>query len=229
MKKLLTTFFSLIICGFSFAQNIERISVKGTEVPAFYEKYEYKYPAFKRADVHFINGDSARARFNFSYFDQSMRYINEKGDTLAIANEADVNLITFGTDSFFYDNGFYEWVATSAKVRLAAKHRFKLAERKVIGAFGTSSPAKNIQVIEKILGVTAYDLLTNEELVYSRETTYYISPIKGLKNQFVVANKKNLNNLFPKKNVDDFIKENKLNLNKEEDLVDVFIYVSKTK
>ncbi len=229
MKKTVSIAFASLICIISFAQNVERLIIKGSEFSSFYEKYEYKYPGFTRANVYFTNGDTARGKLNFNYFDQSMRFINEKHDTVAIANESDVNLITIGTDTFFYDNGFYEWVATSAKVRLAAKHIFKLAERKTIGAFGTSSPAKNIQTIDKILGLSSYDLLPNEELVYSRETKYYISSVKGLKNNFVVANKNNLSTLFPKMNVDEFIKANKLNLTKEEDLIDVFIYVSKTK
>lgn len=228
MKKTFSLFFALLFCIVSFSQKVERITVKSVELLSFYDKTEYKYPAFTRASIYFTNGESARGRLNFNYFDQTMRYINERGDTLSIANE-DVSLISFGVDSFFYDNGFYEWAATSSKVRLAEKHIYKLLERKPIGAFETSSPAKHIERVDWILGVTKYDLNPNEELVFSRETTYYISPIKELKNNFVVANKKNLNALFPKLDVDDFIKEHKLNLNKEEDLVDVFIYVSKPK
>ena len=227
MKKTTILFFALLICIVSIAQkNVERITVKSLELMSFYDSTDYKYPAFTRGSVYFSNGDSSRARLNFNYYDQSMRYINEKGDTVSIAND-DVSLIAFGVDSFFYDNGFYEWVATSAKVRLGEKRIYKLLERKPIGAFSTSSPAKHIESVEWILGVTKYDLNPNEELVFSRETTYYISPIKELKNNFVAANKKNLNSLFPKKNLDDYMKKNRTNLNKEEDLIDVFIYVSK--
>ena len=64
----------------------------------------------------------------------------------------------------------------------------------------------------------------NEEFVFSKETTYYISSVKG---HFVEANKKNISKLFPRRNIEGYIKENKLNLNKEKDLIDVFVYANK--
>jgi len=211
----------------SFAQNIERIRVTSPELQPFLEKERYKYPAFISSRIFLNNGDTAIGRINFNYFDQTVRFINEKKDTVVLRNEKDIKFITVATDTFFYENGFYEWAASSATVRLAARHKIKLLERNTIGAFGTSSPAKNIQTVDKILGAGSYELSSNEELIFSKETTYYISPINGLKNNFVSVTKNSLDELFPKKNVLDFIKENKLNLNKEEDLIDVFIYLSK--
>lgn len=227
MKKTLSICSAFLICIVSFAQNVERIIIKGSDLSSFYEKEQYKYPGFLSSRIYLNNGDTAIGRLNFNYFDQTIRYINEKGDTVAIGNEKDVSFVTIASDSFFYDHGFYEWGASSAKARLAVKHTLKLAERNIIGAFGTSSPAKNIQNVDKILGATSYNLQPNEELVFQREITYYISIIKGLKNNFVTINKKNLKELFPEKDIDNFIKENKLNLNKEEDVLDVFIYISK--
>lgn len=228
MRKIICTTVAVLACIFSFAQNVERIAVKGSDLPLFYEKEEFKYPKFISTRVYLKNGDTAVGKFNFDFFDQSMHFINQKGDTVTLANEKDVKYITVGTDSFFYENGYYEWMATSAKARLAVKHTFKLAERQNLGAYGLSSPTMNVQTIGKIFsGGKSVDLPPNEELVFTRETTYYISLLKGPKNNFVVANKNNISDLFPKKDVEDFIKENKLNLNKEEDLIDLFIYISK--
>ncbi|MDB5199619.1 MAG: hypothetical protein JWO92_1582 [Chitinophagaceae bacterium] len=227
MKKTFNIAFALLISLTSFAQNVENITIKGSEFISFYEKNEYKYPSFTLGDVYFANGDSARGNLNFNYFDQSMRFINKQGDTLAIAGESKVSLITFGKDTFFYDNGFYEWLATAAKVRLVAKYTFKLAERRAVGPYGTSLSTASIETVDKIVGSNILqDLMRNEVLVFTKQTTYFISPVKGLKNNFVAANKNNLTDLFPKKHVDDFIKQNKLNLNKEKDLLEVFIYVS---
>lgn len=227
MKKILLPIFLFLFSFTSFAQNVERVRVTSPELQPFLEKERYKYPTFVSSRIFLNNGDTAIGRINLNYFDQTMRFINEKKDTVAIRNEKDIKYITAGTDTFFYDNGFYEWAASSATARLAVKHKIKLLERNTIGAFGTSSPAKNIQTVDKILGAGSYELSQNEELIFSKETTYYISPIKGLKNNFVVVTKNSLDNLFPEKNVQEFIKENKLNLNKEEDLIDVFIYLSK--
>jgi len=230
MKRILIIVFTVLICKVLFAQNAQRITVKGADLTSFYEKEEYKYPKFLQAKAYLNKGDSASGKFNYNYFDQSMRFINERGDTVTLTNEKDVNFITVATDTFFYDNGFYEWMATSATARLAIKHTFKFIERENVGAYGISSPTHGVQTIGKISGTgISYDIAPNEELIFSKETKYYISSIKGLKNNFVPANKNNLSRLFPKKNVEDYIKQNKLNLNKEEDLIDVFVYVNKPK
>jgi hypothetical protein len=229
MKKFTSFAVAFLLCSVSFSQNVERITIKGEELNEFYDKEQYKYPQFISSHIYLKNGDTAVGKLNYNFFDQTMRYINGKKDTVVIANEKDISYITVKSDTFFYDNGFYEWGASSGKARLAVKHIYRLVERKTIGAFGTSSPAKNIQNIDKILGASSYNLGQNEELVFAKETTYYISLIKGLKNDFVQVNKKNLSDLdemFPKKNVEDFVKENKLNLNKEEDVLDLFIYLN---
>ncbi len=229
MKKLL---FAAVMCLplFSFSQNVERVTINGSEVQDFIKKEQYKYPEFISSRIYLKNGDTAIGRLNFNFFDQTIRYINEKKDTVAIKNESDVSYITIKSDTFFYDNGFYEWGATSAVARLAVKHVYKQGEVRQIGAFGTASPAKNVQTIDRILGSTWVPLSSNEELVFNRETTYYISLLKGLQNDFVQVNKKNINrlqDLFPKKDVAGFIKENKSDLNKEEDVLDLFIYLSR--
>ena len=232
MKKLLfltVTFFITLSC--LWAQKTETIKVSGEEYPAFIANAQYKYPAYKKAKIVFKNGDIASARLNYDYFNQTMKYIGEKGDTLIIANEEDLHHISIGTDSFFYDNGYYEWIASSATARLAVKRVYKEGPRVLVGAFGTTSPAKNIESHTKILTEHAdsKELSQNEVVTISKETTYYISPINDTKNNFVTATRSNINRLFPKKNVEDFIKDNRLNLNKEEDLIDLMVYISKPK
>lgn len=227
MKKLLT-----IACAFFFclpslsAQKIETIRLKGNEAADFITKAEYKFPTFTRAKVFLKDGEIASARLNFDYFSQVMKYIDEKGDTLAIANEDDINYISSAIDTFFYQNKYYEWIASSASARLAVRRTYKLLDREKVGAYGTSSPAHNVESHSAILGITKLDLDINEELVFSKETTYYISSTKG---HFVEANKKNISKLFPRRGIEDYINQNKLNLNKEKDLIDVFVYANKPK
>ena len=226
-KNSIACVIAMLVCSVALSQNVERITLKGSELNEFYEKEQYKYPQFISSRIYLNNGDTAIGRLNYNFFDQTIRYLNEKGDTVVIANAKDVSYITVASDTFFYDNGFYEWGATSGKARLAVRHVYKLVERKKIGAFGTSSPAKNIQTIDRILGPTTYDLQQNEEVVIAKETSYYISPIRGLKNEFVAFSRKNLRDLFPNKDVDGYIQDNRPNLNKEEDVLDLFIFLSR--
>lgn len=231
MKKALIITCTLILSlSFLYAQKTETMKVSGSDYPDFLAKNEYKYPVYTKAQIAFKNGVMASARINYNNFKQSMKYIGEKGDTLEIANPEDINYIAIGADSLFYHEGaYYQWVASSATARLVAIHKFKEGPRALVGAFGIASPAKHVESRDAMLndnGVSTRQLGKNEEVTIIKETTYYISPLKD-NTRFVAANKKNLDRLFPKKNVEDFIKENKINLNKEEHLIDLMVHLSK--
>ncbi|MEO7767550.1 MAG: hypothetical protein ABIS01_08995 [Ferruginibacter sp.] len=222
MKKAVTIGIGLCLCTIGlFAQKVETIQVKGDEAAAFISKATYKFPEFVKARVYFKNGDVSAGRFNYDYFNQLMKFIYESGDTLVIANEKDVKFVNLGSDTFFYDNQYYEWVASAGNARLTSRTTYRLSRKDNVGAYGTSSPAIKVEARDEILDNTKYKLKVNEILIFLKETNYYISSMKG---QFVLANKKNIGKLFPGKNIEDYINQNKLNLNREEDLVNVIAY-----
>lgn len=230
MKRSFIFTFALLFCVSSlFAQMVENIKISGRDYPDFVKKNQYKYPTYTRASIVFNSGEKASARINYNNFSQVMTYINANNDTLEIANAGDIDFISVGTDSIFYDNGYYNWVASSATARLAMKHKYKEVNRALVGAFGTASPAKSIQSHQAIenAGSASVQISANEEITIAIETIYYISNLNSSNKSFVVATKKNIDKLFPKKKVEDFIKENKLNLNKEVDLIDLMVYISK--
>ncbi|MEP7145008.1 MAG: hypothetical protein ABI707_19135 [Ferruginibacter sp.] len=225
MKKTIAFASIFFLCvSYLFAQKEETIKVTGKEAADFIAKAEYKFPAFTSSKVYLRNGEVAGGRFNYDYFNELMKFINEKGDTLAIADEKNINYISTGPDTFFYDNKYYEWVASSATARLVVRHTLKLTHTEKTGAFGISSPNTNVESRDAILDISHHQLDINEVLVFSKQTTYYISSING---HFTEANKKNISKLFPGKNIDSYIDQNKLSLHKEEDLVDVFVYANK--
>ncbi len=224
-QTLFLIFLSLFLISVS-AQRVDNFKITGSEYNDFISKNKYKYPQFSKAKIYFRNGEVASARVNYDYLRQEMKYIGEKQDTLIIANESDIDYMTIGTDSIFYDNGYYEWMASSGTGRLACRKVYKIGPKALVGAFGTSSPAKNVEAKTMLLEESSYNLAPNEEITITKETTYYISN-SGNKNHFVVATKNNFDRLFPKKNVSDFIKENNLSVFKEQDLVDIMVHISK--
>jgi len=226
MKKLL--FAALLFsAGSAAAQKVENITVKGSDISGFISKEVYRYPDFKKAKVYFKNADSAGGRMNYNYLLQTMQFISPQKDTLAVADESSIKSIAIGLDSFFYDNGFYEWVASNSKTRLAIKHSLKLlAGTQKVGAYGIASSTGGIQsqdAFRGFIGTAGLDI--NEVYQFVKETQYYISV--GNKH-FVEFNKKNLEDLFPKKEdkIDEYIKTNKVNFNKEQDVVDLFVFVN---
>ncbi|MCW3111514.1 MAG: hypothetical protein JWQ09_6020 [Segetibacter sp.] len=225
MKKTVNIVLGLLLSTtFLFGQQTETIKVKGDEATAFIAKASYKYPQFTTARVYFKNGDVSGGRFNYDYFKQMMKYIDDKGDTLVIANEADVNFVRMGSDTFFYDKMYYENIASAGSTRLASRTKYKLSHKEKVGAFGISSPTANIEAREAILDVSKYQLNVNEVLVFVKETYYYFGNSKG---QFVPANLKNINKLFPGKEMEAYIDQNKPDFKKAEDLQALITYGSK--
>lgn len=226
MKTILFIVISFLIFNNTIiGQKTETIRVKGIAAKIFFEKGEYKFPSFTRSKIYFKNGEPASARINYDYFSENIKYIGEKKDTLTIQNAADIEYIAADLDSFFYDSKWYEWIASSATARLGQRVTYKLISSDVVGAYGISSPAIKVESKSALLYGATLELDENKEYTFKKETTYYISPNDKIR--FVIANAKNIGKLFPKKNISGYISENKLDLNKTEGLMDVFVFANK--
>lgn len=226
MKALFIIACSLFVFIFSStAQKTETLRVKGAEAKLFFTRGEYKYPSFVRGKIYFKSGEPASARVNYDYFVENIKYIGEKKDTLMIENSSDIQFIAAGLDSFFYDTKWYEWIASSATARIGQRETYKLISSDVVGAYGISSPAIKVESKAALLYGTTIELDENKEFTFNKETTYYISSNDN--NRFVIANAKNIGKLFPKKNISGYVSQNKLDLNKIEDLMDAFVYANK--
>lgn len=226
MKKFLFIALSFLVLNSTLtAQKSETIRVKGAAAKLFFARGELKYPSFTRAKIYFNNGEPASARINYDYFAENVKYIGEKNDTLLIENASDIKYITADLDSFFYDNKWYEWVASSATARLAQRITYKLISEDVVGAYGTSSPALKVESKSAILSGNHFDLDENKEYTFKKETTYYISP--NDKTHFMIANARNIDKVFSKKNVGNYVAQNKLNLNNIDNLLDAFVFANK--
>jgi hypothetical protein len=150
------------------AQKVENIKVTGNEYQEFMANNQYKFPSYTRAKIVLKNGEVASARINYNNFSEVMKYLNEKNDTLEIANPDDINFITVGVDTIFYDNGYYQWIASSSAARLYSKTTYKTVGTALVGAFGTASPATNIQHMNIISSYnTIFNLAANEVQIFN--------------------------------------------------------------
>jgi hypothetical protein len=114
-------------------------------------------------------------------------------------------------------------MATSPKGRLLSRTTLTVLGSAPIGAYGVANETTKVQSIDEIHTNTTLGLDINEEQKIKRKKTYYIYKNK---NDLEVATKSNFSSLFPKVDVDEYVKVNKLNLKKEEDVVDLFYYVN---
>ena len=145
MKQYTLLTFLLLISGFLMAQSTtEVINIPSKDLDNFLAQSNYKFPTFTRAHVQLKNGEQATGRFNYNYFLDNLVYINEKNDTVALANTDDVDYVSFPVDSFFYDKKFYQWVASSGTATLAVRYTYRLARKDNVGAYGSTSPTQNV-------------------------------------------------------------------------------------
>lgn len=225
MKFFICFYFLLYSSGFIYAQTItEIISVNSGDLDNFLAKSIHKFPVFTRAHVHLKNGEEAVGRFNYDYFLDNFMYINEKNDTVALANVDDVDYVSFPLDSFFYDKKFYQWVASSSLATLAVRYTYKLMRTDNAGAYGIATPTQRVESHSTLLGATRYELEGNKQLTFEKTTTYYIRKNNG---KFVTATLHNFDRIFPHKDLEDYMKENKLNLKKQSDILDLFVYANR--
>ncbi|MBL0355516.1 MAG: hypothetical protein IPP72_00890 [Chitinophagaceae bacterium] len=209
------------------AQETENIAVMGPQVFDYIANEGYRYPSFKKAVVYFTNAGPGAGRLNYNYLLQTMQFISEKGDTLVFADEKAISYIAIGSDTFIYDNAFYEIKATSKKYKLAKKTSIKLlGEPQKLGAFGIASATNNIPSEDVARGFGYSSRLdVNEQFNFTRQTTWFVS-VEG--QPFAELNKKSIQRLFlpDAGKVNGFIKQYSINLGKETDVLSLFAFIN---
>ena len=183
----------------------------------------YLFPSYEDAAVIFKNGKSGRSKMNFNLLLCQMRYINSHGDTLYIAEPADIESITFDSTSFFFDEGYYQIVAMTDSVKLAVLRKVSFSPVK-IGAFGLQNRIGNgIQSYSSFLvpGIGVTEMKVAEDLDINTEITCFLIDANGSR---LKASKAVFMQLFSKyrNQIKTYLKENKTNFNKENDLERLF-------
>ena len=223
MKALLLLLFILIgYCGLSAQDSIVTIKAGNKVRDVLTPADIFYYPQFTSGKVFFRDGRKAMAKMNFTRLYDEMLFINPKGDTLAVADEKTIKFIIVDQDTFYYDEGYVRIIVDYGDVKLAEKQIWVVADTRKIGTHNKSTSTVAITPLSNysddgIARAKSYDLLINEDMVIRKETQYYFG---DKNNHFVRAGKKKLLLLFPKEQLDleNYLKENKVNFDKKDDL-----------
>jgi hypothetical protein len=204
---------------FSFAQPPAKSSEKQTGKM-------YYYPQFSPGIVKFKTGQSS-AKLNFNLMLQEMQFIDNKGDTLTIDNEQDVEVVTIGKDSFYYNQGFLKLLSQYGDIKLAVKQKNKIEKNEKKGVYGESYSSAAVVSYDTyhVDKQSSVKLNSAEGSFGNTELSYYIAD-QG--NNFILANKKNILKLFPKnkKQIEDFVAASNIDFSKEEHLKMLLYFVS---
>ena len=186
----------------------------------------YEYPQFKEGFVYLKNGKTAHSVLNYNHFLDNLEYINTQGDTMSLTNAKDVQLVTIGTDSFFYESGFVKLLSRYGHINIAVKQTLPIiSKEKMTDGYGSYSAINNVESYDSYSdGLKVYGLIQMQNLTLANRVRYYIEKDD---NSFALIIKKNIFKLFPqqKDKVEAYIKENAINFNKGEDVIKLAQYL----
>lgn len=186
----------------------------------------FLHPQFISGYVFFRDDTKATALMNYNSLDDQMLFIEPKGDTLALKDEKNIKFITLDKDTFYYDEGYVRLIAGNNFVKLAEKRVWKVADIRKIGSHdrpANTFAVTSLRTLTDGFGRT-YDLVLNEDLVLRKKARYYFG---DQYNRFVPAGKKNLLLFFPKEqnSLVNYLKENKVNFDKKDDLEKLALFL----
>ena len=230
MRSLLLLFFILIGYADLSAQDSTFVTIKtGQSVKDVLTSADiYHYPQFTNGKVFLRDGSMAVGKMNYNRLYGQMLFINPVGDTLALADEKNIKFIVIDKDTFYYDGGYLRLMANGGAVKLTEKQIWALADIRKIGTHNRPTTTVAVTSFSSYTdgrdAAKSKDLIMNEDVVLRKETQYYFGDKFNL---FVPASKKGLLQLFPKeqREIDNYLKETKVNFNKKEDVEKLYQFL----
>lgn len=197
----------------------------------------YGYESFQAGEVSFIDGKSAKGRFNYNYFYAAMEFISTNGDTLLLTNAYRIQKVAIGEDLYlhYYTQGYFQQLAEFAHLKLARKRQLLLKKIKsknpVRNGYEPSGPSiSGVSLLDPAIDYSisysrVYENPCQEDLLFAQETSFYLID----KNQRIYPATKTTFLKFYSKNKKDihqYLQANSINFKKEEDLLNLLSYCS---
>ncbi|MEP7372885.1 MAG: hypothetical protein ABI675_05805 [Chitinophagaceae bacterium] len=183
----------------------------------------YRFPSFTTGTYVKNNNVTSSAKFNYNLFTREMQYLNLKGDTMTIANSAEINFIKIQDVVFYYRDGYKEVIVDHDSVKIAVESDIKLEYEKV-GLYGQSNGAQEVSNMSSLnTNTNVFQLTLGQDAVIRKKTTYYLfnknhSPVVATKKSFLKIFNKN------KPGIDKYVEDYKINFNNPDDLKNLLTF-----
>ena len=224
--RLLATLFFTGVALFSAAQEKVYQIKPGEKISDVLTNEDiYLYPSFQVGRVFFKSGESAVGRMNFSFLTGEILFIDGKGDTLALDNEATIKQLFLAKDTFYFHEGYLKQLVAQEQWKLAQKQELRIVKQEKAGAYDQSMPSAAVSYTSIRMGNQQMDdLIVRENTTLMRQTDYFIG---DKYNKFVLLNKKNLMKLFGKheKKLETYLNDHPANFKKEADVRQLFAFL----
>jgi len=184
---------------------------------------QFLFPDFSIGVVKLKTGEIIKANMNYNTITQKMTF-SQNGELTDLNKPEAVDTIIIQNRQFIpFKNGFLE-VLVNAKVSLYIQHRSDLKSSGRPGAYGTTSYTVGSTSVSTLYSKNnSYDLNVPENFSVVPSPSYWI---KINNNLHRIDSERQLMKLFTKNNeeIKQFIKENNINIKKQEDLLNLVDY-----
>lgn len=142
----------------------------------------YAYPVFGQGTVYFNDGSNSNALMNYNSLYGEIQFIDPKGDTLSLADESRIKMLTINNDSFYFDHdhGYLQQLSKAGNLRLMRRVIIRQTSSAKIGLYNQSvegGAASSYTVLSS--GAHDANLMVNEKVTFSKEENYFFTDEKG--------------------------------------------------
>jgi hypothetical protein len=152
----------------------------------------FEYREFQQGTVHFRDGKDANGLLNYNRLLDEIQFIDDKEDTLSLADVRQIDEVWVGQDRFVYRQGWYKVSGVLNDIQIAEKHNIRLSN---IEKKGLYNQAANSGTSYSQFGNSGKDV----NLVLSQDITFDTAPVYFLLTTKTVLplNLKNARKTFP--------------------------------
>lgn len=213
-----------------FAQDLRGVVRVGTRediITKLPDSVAYLLPSFRDGIVVYKNGSTAGGCLNICLVDNSVRFINDRGDTLLLSNAETVDNVVLGDSSVIKRDGrFLLRKAICGKITLCEERTFTFTEPELESGYSgipATSTAKAVSVRNLENSSRAYGSPT--DIPWRLKTRYVLDD--GTKPY--IAKRQSFERVFPQsvKEIKAYVKSERTDFDDIDSLLDLFEYCAR--
>ena len=164
----------------------------------------YLMPEFRDGIIYFRGQNPAQGKLNICAVDNTLRFIDDKGQELSASSADNILMVQIDTVKFLRNqNGFYRMFPVNSRTGIALQRNVRILVGAKKGAYGTVDQTSSIRQYSTIYSESGmYNLTRNYPYEVSEEIYLYMG------NYITPLTKKNLKKMFPsrKEDIDAYFK-----------------------
>jgi hypothetical protein len=184
---------------------------------------QFLFPESSKATVKLKNGAVQNTLMNYNTISEKMVF-TQNGKPFDLINIETIDTVLLMNKKFIPYNGFFLEVISGSGIPLFFQHRGELIAPGKTAGYGTTSQTSSITSVSTFYNNSqAYNLELPSDYTVKKSIIKWIK-VNGLMEDF--TNERQFLKIFKMKEADlkKFIKENKINFNKENDLIRLITY-----